>query len=1072
MKKVKRILAVCLAICLVLSLGACRTGDSGETSGETGAPDPGTTTPDTMPSAVTYTVTLTSELGAAFEGVGIYVYEDASKQELVWFARTDATGTISFTAEPGEGYVAFLDNAPEGYTVQEHYVLTGEVTAIVLPVEMASEIAGRTFSLGDIMWDLSVTDVQGNTYTVSQLLEEKEAVLLNFWYMDCAPCRMEFPDLQKAWETRSDKLAVLALNPIDQDPAAIAQFAQEMGLTFPVGTCAAEVQSALRLGAYPTTVIIDRNGVISLIHEGGITGADVFGDIMDYFTAEDYQAGVVEDYTSILTPEDNVEEVINNPTEIGGVSSAELTVRAGETVYVDLYRMFDMYLQIKSENARLSYGGKTYQPSNGTIGVVVRTRDTFTPVTIGLTNTGTETETYKLTFSALSGSLNNPYRLNLGEFDVSIASGKEEGVYYSYTAEADGWLTLRCVSASQGVPYGFTLYNLNTYANRTLDTDAALDENGNTVVRIQVYKGNRVQFNPSALPDDSGSYPAIQMRFQATFTEGLEEVDPDAGKLIYAVTVTDSTRQPLAGVSVQIGTENLTTNEKGVAAVKLAAGTYRATVRLPAGYAASTTSLTLTETYPTQTLKFTAVEIAETKTYTVTVTDDTGTAMENVLVSVGESFTYTDASGAAAFSLTEGSYSAVVQIPEGYTCDTISFPFPEEGTELTVVLTKAQTGQPGPDDAETLTYTVTVVDYYGAPLAGTMVTFYRDGAAVGMKQTDAAGVASMDLAAGAYTAVLSFGTGAYTYDEASAVLSSEQPDATVIAIARRGDASLELYVGTAYYLNSGATYVDGLQADVISYFVFEPEEAGVFCFTTQDPNAVISYWGGNIHYITDQTGMTDYANNAFTLEIREMYVNNATYILGITGASQAVIEITRLGDVLLSDEEKAEWIIYEAQEPAETFDLTVPAGKKLTWLDLTAESISYVKGSDGYYHLNTADGPILYMNLGTDGRYLSLYGMLGFEQAGGTGLKATIYDEDGKFVKKEDYTLCMQSYIIACTDASGYGVYPLNDDLIYMMQSAGTSIGWYNSESPSYLFENVANINEELAWMFLICYVA
>ncbi len=1076
MKNSKRITALLLAVCLCLSLAACRTGGTGETTDNTTAA-PGTTPvpggEEPQPASGTYTVNLSSELGAAFEDVGIFVYEDASKEELVWFARTDATGTMSFTAQVKEGYVAYLESVPEGYAVEEGYPLTGLETRIVLPVAISSDIGGRTYGLGDVMWDLTVTDVEGNTYSISQLLEEKEAVLLNFWFMDCAPCRMEFPDLQKAWETRSDKLAVLALNPIDSDEAAIAQFAKDMGLTFPVGKCPQEAQTALKLAAYPTTVIIDRNGVISLVHQGGIQGVDTFGDIMDYFTADGYRPGVVEDYNTILTPEDNVqEEPINNPTEISGVKSAELTVRAGETVYVDLYRMFDMYLQIKSENAVLSYGGNRYTPKNGTIGVVVNTRDTFTPVTIGLTNTGTETETFKLTFSALSGSLNNPYKMKLGQFDVSISSGKEEGIYYIYTAEADGWLTVGCLSASEGVSYGYTLYNLNTYANRTLEGDSILDENGKVVVRILMHKGDKVQFNPSALPDDSGSYPSIRMTFLASFAEGLEEVDPDAGKLIYAVTVTDAARQPVAGVTVQIGTENLVTNEKGVAAVKLAAGTYTATVRLPAGYTASTTTLTLTEKYPTQSLKLTAVEMAETKTYTVTVTDADGAPLSNVLITLGDSFTYTDENGFAGFTLEEGSYTAVVEVPEGYTSDSISFPFPEGETALTVVLTKAETAEPGPDETVKLTYTVTVADFQGNPIAGAMVTFLREGTAVAVKQTDVSGVATAELEEGSYSATLSFGSGAYYYDEAALRLTAETPAVTITAIPKAGDTVTELYVGNATHVEAGATYVSGMQADVINYFLFMPTESGIYRVTTSDPKAVISYWGANMHYITDQTGLTDYENNAFSLEVRPEYANNATYILGVTGAADTILQITRVGDVILSEEEKAEWIIYEAKEPAEKFSLTVPSGKKLTWLDLTAESITYIKGSDGYYHLDTEDGPILYMNLGTDGRYLSMYGMLGFEQAGGTGLKAVLYDENGTFLKKEDYTNCMQSYIIACTDSAGYGVYPLNDDIIYMMQNAGTYIGWYDSENPSYLFTSAKNVNAEIAWMFLVCYVA
>ncbi len=309
MKEFKRKVALWLVICLCINMIGCRpaTGPS-----ETTVATEPTGNGETVPQTGTYTVKVTSESGAAFAGLGVFVYEDATKEELVWFAKTDDTGSISFNARVSEGYVAFLDKAPDGYEIQENYPLTGLNTEIVLPIQMAGaeDYVGKTFSLGDVMWDLTVTDVNGVTHQLSKLLEEKEAVMLNFWYMDCAPCRMEFPYLQNAYETRSDKLAVLALNTVDTDEAAIAAFAQQNGLTMPVAKCDSTVANALQVAGYPTTVMIDRNGIISLVHQGGITGADTFGDVMDYFTAEDYQPGVITDVNTIITPEDNSTEDI------------------------------------------------------------------------------------------------------------------------------------------------------------------------------------------------------------------------------------------------------------------------------------------------------------------------------------------------------------------------------------------------------------------------------------------------------------------------------------------------------------------------------------------------------------------------------------------------------------------------------------------------------------------------------------------------------------------------------------------------------------------------------------------
>ena len=54
-------------------------------------------------------------------------------------------------------------------------------------------------------------------------------------------------------------------------------------------------------------------------------------------------------------------------------------------------------------------------------------------------------------------------------------------------------------------------------------------------------------------------------------------------------------------------------------------------------------------------------------------------------------------------------------------------------------------------------------------------------------------------------------------------------------------------------------------------------------------------------------------------------------------------------------------------------------------------------------------------------------------------------------------------------------VYPLNDDLKYILQNYAAYQQWGDIESPNYLFrdaegEPIAGINGDLAWMFALCY--
>ena len=118
----------------------------------------------------------------------------------------------------------------------------------------------------------------------------------------------------------------------------------------------------------------------------------------------------------------------------------------------------------------------------------------------------------------------------------------------------------------------------------------------------------------------------------------------------------------------------------------------------------------------------------------------------------------------------------------------------------------------------------------------------------------------------------------------------------------------------------------------------------------------------------------------------------------------------------------------------------------------------------------------LYINLSNNAQFITFSNMLGLTYTGsewadaatGTGMKGLIYDGD-TVVGVEDFTQCMRDYIKASDPVSG--LYPLNDDLIHMIQSAGAYMGWWNEDSPNYLFSNVEGLNPDTAWMFACCYV-
>lgn len=1056
-----RMVALCMAVCMLLTLTACKGKEGGET---TTAGNDGTTGAD----KIAYTVEVKSEGGMALEGIGVYVYTDSTKAELVTFAKTDASGQISFTDISCDSFIAVLDNVPAGYQVQESYVLNAGDTQIVLTSGLASgdDLENVTYKLGDVIHDFTVTTPDGSTYTMSELLKQKKAVVLNFWFTNCNPCRNEFPFLQSAYEQYSQDIEVLALNPVDGDDAKIAAFQSELELTFPMAQCEQIWEQMLQIVGYPTTVVIDRYGVISLIHSGTITEKGVFEDVFAHFAADDYQQGVVENMDDIVELEPAPGSNADSPIEIGGVSSFEVTVEPGQLVYYNIYKVTNMYLQIVNSSAYAVYNGYTYNPQNGVIGFNVTTPDTYTPASVVFGNSGKEKVTYTVTLSAYQGTNDNPYTLSLGDFKTNVNPGNDQGVCYNYRVTEDGTFTLQCLGVTGGVDYDFAVYNTSTGAFRTLATEGSDDRS----VSVKAYAGNLIRVIISTLPDSSNTYPGATFRMNASFTAGELEEEEKVELLNFAITVTDENRNPVLGVYLYVETETevkaVATNEKGIALIKLPAGTYPVSMAVPEGYTAKTTQFRLTEARPTIAVKLDTIVIEE-ETYTVKAVNETGAPVENVLVSIGTSYGYTNQDGVFSVLLLKDNYQAVIAAPEGYTAESNTFVFADGANELTVTLTKrAEEENP---DVNRIDYTVTITDYNGKAMSDVTVQLLKDGQIVAMQVVDANGIASLKLEPGDYQIGLAFSGSTLYYDHASAVVTAEAPAVTIQVAQGVSGTPEELYVGNAYHVTTGGTYVK-LQSGVTNYYLFEPTEAGVYKFTTSDPNAVISYWGASTAFIADQTSGTDYADNAFTRNVKDRNIG-VVYIIGITGAEECILEITRIGDPILDETDIVPEVYEGKTTPNAVYQVTGASGKVLKYVDLTAatDAVKLVYNeADGFYHLNTVNGPVLYMNLSLNAPYLSVYQMLGLTGFGGTSLTQVFRDEDGKAVRREDYTACLQVYAQSIDPT--YGVYPLTEDLIYMIQQGGDYKGWWDIENGNYLFTELPNLNAEIAWMFAVCY--
>lgn len=468
-------------------------------------------------------ITVKTEGGLALENVNVAVYTSADKTDMVAYAKTDKDGKATVT-QVHEGCVAVLEGVPAGYAVEATYPITQADTQIVLKTELLKEMAPIT--LGGVMFDFTVTDTDGVSHTLSELLKTKKAVVLNLWFAGCGPCEMEFPYLQEAYDQYSSDLAVLALNPVTGETEdTVKTYKSEHNLTFPM----AKVDDAWGTQYYPTTIVIDRFGTVGLIHVGAVDSTKTFADAFAYFTAEDYVQSKVENIKDLeIEAAPGGEGTVDNPLEFGGVTEFEVTVKPGEKVYCNVFRVSGMMMKIEDAAAVVTYGDKELKPVNGVIEALMTTEDTFTPAQLIFGNSAAEEKTFKVNFYFLPGTLDNPYTAEGDSLDVKISEGNAQGVYYIYKSAETGKMTLTCMSATSGVNYGFVLYNLNSYKMLTSEENGET-VNGKKTLTIEVSKGDEVQIIVSTLPNEENVYPAAELKFALSFEKGEAPQIPDVG---------------------------------------------------------------------------------------------------------------------------------------------------------------------------------------------------------------------------------------------------------------------------------------------------------------------------------------------------------------------------------------------------------------------------------------------------------------------------------------------------------------------------------------------------------------
>ena len=346
---------------------------------------------------------------------------------------------------------------------------------------------------------------------------------------------------------------------------------------------------------------------------------------------------------------------------------------------------------------------------------------------------------------------------------------------------------------------------------------------------------------------------------------------------------------------------------------------------------------------------------------------------------------------------------------------------------------------------------------------------------------------SMELETGTYQIVLDLSqlNGSYTFDESLCVLTPEKRS-TSIRLLQTITEETSVFVGypveldyPAYFIKEGATKVT-LTPNDYTFFIFAPTNAAIYTFTYEgNADIAISYHGGSFfvqgYDLSEDTESVSKYENGLAISVYASELG-AEYVFAVksTSATECTIKIKNAGDpgTRIDDEP---WTPYTEDPAMVEKQLNTTVSGTYTTIDLTDLTLKAVYNEvDGYYHLGTADGPIIFIDLTSDSKFVDSIQTICGNQRMGT----YVYDINGNVVEKRSYNELFLQY--GMPNAAGTPVdapirVPLTQKLAEAIQNFGEQNNWWNPTLESNIFTLAllgAPYNQQYAWLLYCGYYA
>ena len=142
----------------------------------------------------------------------------------------------------------------------------GYISGEGVPVEVVAQDRGQPI-------ELTGEDLDGNDVDLADL--RGKPVVVNVWWSQCPPCRVEQPDLNEAADELGDKATFLGINIRDSSADSARSYVRGFDVPYPSvysadGAALLPFAGTLNPRSIPSTVVLDADGRIAASVQGRV----------------------------------------------------------------------------------------------------------------------------------------------------------------------------------------------------------------------------------------------------------------------------------------------------------------------------------------------------------------------------------------------------------------------------------------------------------------------------------------------------------------------------------------------------------------------------------------------------------------------------------------------------------------------------------------------------------------------------------------------------------------------------------------------------------------------------------